>query len=220
MKIDRPNAVTISEALALFDEGLRPRAGARIAGLDEAGRGPLAGPVVAAAVVLPGGAPIEGVNDSKQLSARSREKLFDEIRTAALAWSIVLLDAGEIDRLNIRRASLAAMARALADLRIPDLELALIDGRDRIETPLPQRSIIGGDAKSYHIACASILAKVHRDRLMIEFDALFPGYGFALHKGYGTAAHLAALEKLGPCPIHRQSYAPVARLLHGVRHGD
>ncbi|MEY2149439.1 MULTISPECIES: ribonuclease HII [Rhodanobacter] len=185
------------------------------AGVDEAGRGPLAGPVAVAAVILDPDRPIAGLNDSKKLSEKKREALYPLILERALACCIVLVEADEIDRLNIFQATMAGMSRAVAGLsRVPGE--ALIDG-NKLPKDLPcaGRAIVGGDALEPAISAASILAKVSRDRLMVAMDDTFPGYGFAVHKGYPTPAHLAALERLGPCPQHRRSFAPVRRLLEG-----
>jgi len=195
----------------------RPRApdpaAARVAGVDEAGRGPLAGPVVVAAVILDPARPIAGVADSKALDAATRAALAPLIRSRALAWSVVVVDTGEIEQLNILGATLAGMTRALTALA-PAPTLALIDG-NRLPRALPcaARALVGGDASEPEIGAASILAKTTRDALMEQLDALHPGYGFARHKGYPTPEHLAALERLGPCPIHRRGFAPVRRLL-------
>lgn len=181
-------------------------------GLDEAGRGPLAGPVVAAAVALPDPCPIDGIDDSKKLSEARRELLFEAIRTHALGYAVCVVEHGEIDTLNILHAAMAAMARAHHDLvtRIPELAaaLALVDGNRRAPIPsdVEQRPIVKGDARSLNIAAASILAKVTRDRIMVRYDAQWPCYGFAQHKGYPTLAHRAALREHGPCPIHRRSF--------------
>ena len=181
------------------------------AGVDEAGRGPLAGPVVVAAVILDPARRIRGLADSKVLTAARREILDVRIRERAIAFSVVAVEVAEIDRHNIFQATLLGMARALAALS-PAPALALIDG-----THIPQniqcagRAIVDGDALEPAISAASILAKVARDRIMCELDARHPGYGFARHKGYATPEHLAALQKLGPCPIHRRSFAPVRR---------
>lgn len=187
----------------------------RIAGVDEAGRGPLAGPVLVAAVILDPARPIAGLADSKTLSARRREALFEIIRERALAYCIESVEAAEIDRLNILQATLTGMARALRGL-LPPPELALIDG-NRLPTalPCPALAIVRGDALEPAISAASILAKVSRDQRMRALDIEFPGYGFAVHKGYPVPAHLAALRQLGPCREHRRSFAPVARC--GVR---
>lgn len=179
-------------------------------GVDEAGRGPLAGPVVAAAVVLD--LPIDGLADSKQLSAPTRQRLARLIRERARAWAIASASVEEIDRLNIRNAALLAMSRAVAALTlVPDL--VLVDGDALPELTIPARAVIGGDAIVPEISAASILAKVHRDGLLVELDACFPGYGFAQHKGYPTRAHVAALQALGPCVEHRRSFAPVRACL-------
>ena len=182
----------------------------RIAGLDEVGRGPLFGPVVAAAVILAPGCHLHGLTDSKKLSEKKRNELDVEIRANAVAWAIAEVDAETIDRINIRQASLLAMRRAVEQLALsPDF--LLIDGRDTIDWECPQRAVIRGDAMSFSIAAASVLAKVHRDRLLVELDSAFPGYGLAQHKGYCCPAHLAALARLGPTPLHRKSYRPVAQ---------
>ena len=184
-----------------------------IAGVDEAGRGPLAGPVVVAAVVLDPRHPIDGLNDSKKLSETRREKLYPLIVERALAHCVVVIEAEEIDRLNIFQATMAGMSRAVAGLT-PAATEAWIDG-NKIpkDLPCPGRAIVGGDALEPAISAASILAKVSRDRLMVAMEAQYPGYGFAVHKGYPTPAHLAALQQLGPCIQHRRSFAPVRELL-------
>ena len=176
-----------------------------VCGVDEAGRGPVAGPVCAAAVILPAGIVIEGLNDSKKLSEKKREKLFDEITENALAWSVSLVDERVIDEINILQATFLAMERAMAQLAPPP-ELALIDGNRSKDFGLPVRTIVKGDSLSASIAAASILAKVTRDRLMEQYDEQYPQYGFAVHKGYGTKRHYAALREYGPCPIHRQTF--------------
>jgi ribonuclease HII len=181
-----------------------------IAGVDEAGRGPLAGPVVAAAVILDPQRPIVGLADSKQLTPRIRERLADAIRTQALAWAIAQASVEEIDRLNILQASLLAMARAVADLKVTP-RLVLVDGNQIPPVTCATQAIVGGDATEPAISAASILAKVERDRQMCELDRRFPGYGFAQHKGYPTAAHVAALATLGVTEVHRRSFAPVRR---------
>lgn len=179
-----------------------------ICGVDEAGRGPLAGPVVAAAVILPPNTPLSGLNDSKKLSPRRRERLAAEIRATALAWAVAEASAAEIDEWNILRSTLRAMARAVAALPVMPDEV-LVDGNQAPALEVPVRTIIGGDALEPAIMAASILAKTHRDARLVALDARYPEYGFARHKGYGTAAHLAALARLGPCPEHRRSFAPV-----------
>lgn len=194
----------------MFEEAAREGGALRIAGLDEAGRGPLFGPVVAAAVILAPGFRLEGLNDSKKLSEKKRNELDREIRANAVAWAIAAVDAETIDRINIRQASLLAMRRAVDQLALsPDF--LLIDGRDKIDWDGAQQAVIDGDALSFSIAAASVLAKVHRDRLLVELDAVYPGYGLARHKGYGCPEHLAALKRLGPTPLHRRSFNPVAQ---------
>ncbi len=187
--------------------------GLRVAGVDEAGRGPLAGPVVVAAVILDPARPIAGLADSKVLAEAARERLSDQIVAHALAHAVVVGEAAEIDRLNILQATLAGMARALRGLA-PAADHALVDGnRLPKDLPCPATAIVDGDALQPAISAASILAKVARDRLMVALDIRFPGYSFAAHKGYPTPEHLAALGRLGPCPAHRRSFAPVRRLL-------
>jgi len=183
-----------------------------VAGVDEAGRGPLAGPVVAAAVVFQDPAEIPpGLNDSKKLTARKRDQLFEVLTTrSATLWAVSVQDAAVIDRLNILRATHLAMRSACAALPTPAGH-ALVDGLPVPNFPIPHTALVGGDALSLSIAAASIIAKVTRDRLMEHLDPQYPGYGFGKHKGYGTAAHLQALRELGPCPIHRRSFAPVAQ---------
>lgn len=183
-----------------------------VAGVDEVGRGPLCGPVVAAAVILDPARPITGLNDSKKLSEARRERLFDEIRDKALAWCIGRAEVEEIDRLNILQATFLAMQRAVEGLPVQP-KLALIDGNRCPKLAVPCAPVVGGDAKVPAIAAASILAKVSRDREMAELELRYPGYGLAGHKGYPTPAHLEALRRLGPTPIHRRSFAPVRALL-------
>ena len=181
----------------------------RIAGVDEAGRGPLAGPVVVSAVVLDPARPIAGLDDSKRLSARRRESLAEQIRASALGWSVIEVEADEIDRLNILQATLTGMRRAVEALSIR-IDEVLIDGnRVPAGLALPARAVVGGDALQPAISAASILAKTVRDARLVELDSQFPGYGFAVHKGYPTPAHLQALRQLGPCAAHRRSFAPV-----------
>jgi ribonuclease HII len=200
-----------------LEEAARGRGALRIAGLDEVGRGPLFGPVVAAAVILPAGCCLQGLTDSKKLSEKKRALLDLEIRANAISWAIAEVNAETIDRINIRQASLLAMRRAVEQLALgPDFllpDFLLIDGRDTIDWPCPQQAVIHGDATSFSIAAASVLAKVHRDRLLVELDRDFPGYGLAQHKGYGSPQHLAALARLGPTPLHRKSFRPVAQTL-------
>ena len=183
-----------------------------VAGVDEAGRGPLAGPVVAAAVILDDLRPIAGLADSKKLTAARREALFDEIRAKALCCSIAEASVEEIDRLNILQATLLAMRRAVQGLRLKPA-LVLVDGNRLPVLDVPAEAIDEGDALVAAISAASILAKVHRDRWCAQVHEQFPQYGFAGHKGYGTAAHLLALSQHGACPLHRRSFAPVAQHL-------
>ena len=184
------------------------------AGVDEAGRGALVGNVVAAAVILPARFALPGLTDSKKLSARQREVLFDGITAQALAWCAAAASPAEIDTLNIHHATLLAMRRAVEGLATAPQQV-LVDGKFTPALAMPARAIVGGDASEACIAAASIIAKGTRDRQMAELDARFPGYGFAAHKGYGTKAHLAALARLGATPEHRRSYAPVRAVLAG-----
>jgi ribonuclease HII len=184
-------------------------------GVDEAGAGPLCGDVVAAAVILDPEQPIAALNDSKKLSEKKREALFDEIRDKAIAYSVARATVEEIDRINILHARMLAMSRAVADLQ-PAAEYALIDGNRLPELSIPASAIVKGDALVAAISAASILAKVTRDREMLELDEQYPGYGLAKHKGYPTKDHLAALQALGPCEIYRRSYGPVKKLLENL----
>ena len=188
-----------------------------VAGVDEAGRGPLAGPVVAAAVILDELHPIAGLNDSKKLSATRREALFDEIRAKALCCSVAEATVEEIDRLNILQATMLAMRRAVQGLRLKPAKV-LVDGNRLPPLDVLAEAIVGGDAKVAAISAASILAKVTRDRQLVELHAQHPEYGFDRHKGYGTADHLAALRRHGPLPVHRRSFAPVAESLAATPH--
>lgn len=183
-----------------YDEGFEI-----VCGIDEAGRGPLAGPVCAAAVVLPRDLEIEGLNDSKKLSDKRRRVLFDEITAQAVTYGIAFAIEQEIDEINILQATFLAMRRALAQLSIQP-SIALIDGNRETDFGLPVRTIVKGDSLSANIAAASILAKVTRDDFMLEQAKLYPEYGFDIHKGYGTKAHYEALRKYGPCPIHRRTF--------------
>lgn len=183
-----------------------------ICGTDEAGRGPIAGPVVAAAVILDPKRPIEGINDSKKLSEKKRLALSEAIKEKALYWAIAQCDAEEIDRLNILRASLTAMTRAVEALGVKP-ELVLVDGNHLPQLNVPAEAVIGGDALHACIGAASILAKVERDRQMLAWHEIYPVYDFAKHKAYPTPAHLAALRAHGACPIHRKSFNPVKRVL-------
>lgn len=195
--------------------GMDWMAGQRVAGTDEVGRGPLAGPVVAAAVILDPARPIDGLNDSKKLSERRREALAEQIREQALAWSVIHVSAAEIDRLNILQASLQAMARAVAELD-PSAEAVLVDGNHLPTLSVPAEAVVGGDGRHPEIGAASILAKVSRDRWMVEAHQRYPEYGFDGHKGYPTPAHLRALSEHGPCELHRRSFAPVRRCMTEV----
>lgn len=189
-----------------YDAAVRAEGFSLLGGIDEAGRGPLAGPVYAAAVILSPDRPIEGLNDSKKLSEKRREALFDQIITHAAAYAIASASVEEIEELNILGATFLAMRRA-AEALSPQAELLLIDGnRLPPALPAPARTVVKGDALSASVAAASILAKVSRDRVLYELDKQYPVYGFAKHKGYGTAAHMAALREHGLCPAHRASF--------------
>lgn len=198
--------------LLRFETELWSRGVSRVAGVDEAGMSPLAGPVVAGAVILAPGLRIAGVDDSKKLDARTRERLALEIKQRAIAWGVGLVEPDEIDRINIYRAGLLAMRRAVEALS-PAPEALLIDARRLPELDLPQQAIVRGDALSFSIAAASIVAKTTRDAIMVALDARYPGYGFAKHKGYPVREHVEALGRLGVCPIHRRSFAPVREAL-------
>ncbi len=198
------NQVSLHYEKELWQQGIT-----NVAGVDEAGRGPLAGPVVAAAVVFaPETEPITAINDSKRLTSKQREKLYPAIIDSAVAVGIGLVEAEEIDRINILQATYKAMRQAIGRLRLKVGHI-LIDGRPLPDKIYPQTAIVGGDRICYSIAAASIIAKVYRDQLMQVYDSVFPGYGFAQHKGYGTAAHLKAIIQLKPCPIHRRSFTGV-----------
>ena len=184
----------------LYDSGI-----STLCGVDEAGRGPLAGPVCAAVVMLPRGIVIDGLNDSKKLSEKRREQLYGEITAKALHWSVAFASVEEIEELNILGATYLAMNRAIAGLGVVP-ELALIDGNRAAGVEYKTRCVVGGDGKCADIAAASIIAKVTRDWLMYQLDRQYPGYGFAKHKGYGTAAHYAAIRELGASPVHRPSF--------------
>ena len=183
-----------------------------IAGVDEAGRGPLVGDVVAAAVIMPADHGVADITDSKKLTHKKREYLFDLICERAIAWHIAAASPEEIDRINILQASLLAMQRAVLGLKIKP-ETVLVDGNKCPKIPHPVEAIIQGDSKVLEISAASILAKVYRDRQLVELDKIYPAYGFAQHKGYPTKDHMAALEKFGPIKEHRRSFAPVAKML-------
>jgi ribonuclease HII len=201
------------ECLTLYEREARERGFRVIAGIDEAGRGPLAGPVVAAACIIPEGFFFYGIDDSKKLSEDKRERLFSEITTNPLVhYAVGIVCHEEIDLINIYQATVQAMLHALNTLSaIPDI--ALVDGMKLSHLTIPTQKIVGGDAASQSIAAASIIAKQTRDSLMKDYDTRWPEYGFAQHKGYGTKQHLSALQKHGPCPIHRRSFGPVKVLL-------
>lgn len=188
-----------------------------IAGIDEAGRGPLAGPVVVACALMPRNSMIEGVNDSKKISEKKRERIYEEITSEAISFGIGIINQTEIDELNILQATKKGLTEAIKDmeqklkdnpeLKIEKPDAILVDALTKIDTDgIPYKSIIHGDAISYSIACASIIAKVTRDRIMRQWDEIYPQYGFGKHKGYGTAAHIAAIKEYGPCPLHRASF--------------
>jgi ribonuclease HII len=183
-----------------------------VAGVDEAGRGPLAGPVFAAAVILDDLLPIKGLADSKKLTPKKREHLYDIIKAQALCFCVATASVEEIDRLNILQATLLAMQRAVKGLRLKPSKV-LVDGNRLPVLAIRAEAIVKGDSKVASISAASILAKVERDRWCVEVDAQFPNYGFLTHKGYGTQVHLRALQEYGPCVLHRRSFAPVAKLL-------
>ncbi|HZL19500.1 MAG TPA: ribonuclease HII [Polyangia bacterium] len=195
-----------------FENALWSAGVVHVAGVDEAGMSPLAGPVSAAAVIFAPGTRIPEVDDSKRLDPASRERLAPVIKRTAVAWAVAFAEVEEIDRLNIYWAGLLAMRRAVAALS-PAAEHLLIDGRKLKDVPLPQQGIVRGDAKSLTIAAASILAKTTRDAHMVKLDVEFPGYGFAKHKGYPVSAHVGALARLGACPVHRRSFAPVREVM-------
>jgi ribonuclease HII len=194
--------------LLTFERQARTNGFQLVAGIDEAGRGPLAGPVVAAAVILPAGLRIKGVNDSKKLSPDTRERLFDAIIAQALSVGIGMGSAELVDRVNILQATRHAMLEAVSQLT-PQPDFILIDGISTINSPIPQKTIKKGDSLSLSIAAASIIAKVTRDRLMRDLDRIHPGYGFSGHKGYGSASHMAAIRRLGPSPVHRLTFGGV-----------
>lgn len=193
------------KALELYEDDLRNKGFGMIAGVDEVGRGPLAGPVVAASVILPLGLRLKGLNDSKKLTPATRDRLYDEIKKSAVAFSVSMVSEKEIDLINIYQASLKAMREAVSMMEIaPDY--LLVDAVKIPEIMIPQLPLVRGDGLSASIAAASVLAKVTRDRLMDVYDREFPQYGFARHKGYGTREHVEAISKYGPCPIHRVSF--------------
>ncbi len=193
---------------------LRRQGFVRIAGVDEAGRGPIAGPVVAAAAIFDGCCRLPGLADSKLVKPADRERLFDLIYRKAVCVGVGIADARMVDRLNVLKATHFAMSEAIRQLE-PTPDLLIVDGRGLPGAALPQRAIVGGDRTCASIAAASIVAKVVRDRMMVELDEMYPGYAFGQHKGYGTREHLARLMELGPCPEHRRSFAPVAAAQQG-----
>jgi ribonuclease HII len=196
-----------------FEEQARRRGFQAIAGIDEAGRGPLAGPVVAAAVVLPGTFDLPGLTDSKKLTARRREQLFLLIRRQAAAIGVGIMSAAEVDQRNILQATLEAMRLAVIRLRTP-ADFLLVDGISKIHIERPQLTLKQGDSRSLSVAAASVIAKVVRDRMMVAYDRRYPGYGLAGHKGYGSAAHLEAIARLGPSPLHRRTFGGVREHVH------
>ena len=192
--------------LKQIEEDLYKNGAKYICGIDEAGRGPLAGPVVVASVIMPKDSMIEGVNDSKKVSEKKREKVYEEIIKEALSYSVGIVDETKIDEINILQATKKGLTNSVKELKItPDI--ILVDALTNIDTcGIPYKSIIKGDALSYSIAAASIIAKVTRDRIMLGYDKVYPEYGFAKHKGYGTSAHITAIKEYGLCPIHRRSF--------------
>ena len=192
--------------LKVIEEDLHKKGFEKICGIDEAGRGPLAGPVVVAGVIMPKGSLIEGVNDSKKVSEKKRELLYDKILDEAISYSVAIIGQDIIDEINILNATKKGVTTVIEGLDIKP-NLIIIDALEHVDTKgIPYESIVKGDAKCYSIAAASIIAKVTRDRIMREWDKVYPQYGFAKHKGYGTANHIAAIKKCGLCPIHRRSF--------------
>jgi len=204
--------VRLKKSLALDQKSFDWEIPGLVAGVDEAGRGPLAGPVFAAAVILDDMSPISGLADSKKLSPKKRDLLYDIIKARALCFSVAMASVDEIDQLNILQASLLAMQRAVKGLRLKPMKV-LVDGNRLPVLDIRAEAIVKGDSKVASISAASILAKVERDRWCVEIDSQYPLYGFAIHKGYGTSFHLNALKEHGPCALHRSSFAPVAQYL-------
>ena len=202
----------LKKSLALDQKSFDWEIPGLVAGVDEAGRGPLAGPVFAAAVILDDMSPISGLADSKKLSPKKRDLLYDIIKARALCFSVAMASVDEIDQLNILQASLLAMQRAVKGLRLKPMKV-LVDGNRLPVLDMRAEAIVKGDSKVASISAASILAKVERDRWCVEIDSQYPLYGFAIHKGYGTSVHLNALKEHGPCALHRSSFAPVAQYL-------
>jgi ribonuclease HII len=198
------------EHMFSFERDLHGQGFTRVAGVDEAGRGPFAGPIVAAAVILK--EPVEGLNDSKQLEPEERERLFGVLMAGEHTIGVAAVDVETIDRYGIQQANYSAMAQAVAQLA-PEPEFLLVDGFNLPGVRQPQTRLIKGDGRSLSIAAASIVAKVTRDRIMVELDLQYPGYGFGKHKGYGTPEHYEQIERLGPCPIHRRSWSPIAQVI-------
>ncbi len=216
----QPELFSLEEqGLFHFEEEARKQGCCFVAGVDEAGRGPLAGPVVAAALILPQNSPLpSGINDSKKLTAAVRKRLLYEIKeNSAIRWSVGIVDAPEIDEMNILNATHLAMKKAVDGL-LPDVDFCLIDGLPIKGLTIDHQSIVKGDSRSYSIAAASIIAKETRDEMMVKFSKKYPEYGFEKHKGYGTRAHLAALDTYGPTPIHRYSFSPVLKAAE--KHGQ
>ncbi|EGO63125.1 ribonuclease HII [Acetonema longum] len=208
--IETENQNEYNRVMALYnpEKQFSERGYQYIAGIDEAGRGPLAGPLVVAGVILPLEAFLPQLNDSKKLTVNQREKLYDEIYNTAVAVTYAIISVEEIDRMNILQATLQGMSQVAAALE-PKVQAVMIDGPRGPQLPVPTQCIVGGDGLSASIAAASIVAKVVRDRLMIQLDQEFPAYGFAQHKGYGTKQHMSAIEHFGACPIHRRSFEPI-----------
>jgi len=210
LKLKQQNSIKETKiSLFEFDKNFYNKGLSFVSGVDEAGRGPLAGPVVASAVILPKDIFIEGVNDSKKLTEKKRNVLFEEIKQKAFSYGIGIVDNKTIDEINILQATFLAMRKAIEQLLVKP-NLVLVDGNHTIPNIMfNQQAIVSGDAKSAAIACASILAKVTRDNMMYEYAKQYPQYGFDKHKGYGTKTHLEAITKFGPCPIHRMTFAPL-----------
>jgi len=207
-KLLDPGEIKRLDAMKLYERGAMDNGYMRIAGIDEVGRGPLAGPVVSAAVILPIDYYPEGLNDSKKLTARQRNRLFEMLARDAVAWGAGMSDINEIDEYNILNATIKSMERAINAL-YPLPDFLLVDALNLKSIPTPQKAIIKGDSLSISIAAASVIAKVIRDKMMEIYDKLYPGYGFAKHKGYGTKDHMESIRRLGLCPIHRRSFCHI-----------
>ncbi len=208
----RSNIQAKNRLLLVLERSLNNSGYRKIAGVDEAGRGPLAGPVVAGAVIIKDFKFKERIDDSKKLTPAKREKAYREILKKSIV-GIGIVDEKTVDRINIYHATIKAMQIAISNLAIPP-DYCIVDGKMKIATKCPLKCIVGGDSKSLSIAAASIIAKVTRDRLMVEYDKIYPQYGFARHKGYGTKVHMEALKTCGPCPIHRRSFHPIKKKYH------